>query len=73
MNTAADESVCRYPEFRYIWERQCWSACINCRKLAWDHPQADPVQDLRNRMVQVRTGLPPDQFPPTMRPLEPQR
>jgi hypothetical protein len=59
------DEECPDPYFEYIggW----WSPCLYCGRLAWDHPQADPLQDLRNTIKAAEQNLPYHQFPPTMR------
>ncbi len=62
------KATCRRPVFRYIG--LTWSRCRSCRRLAWDHEQADVLADIA---TQFRLGrelhLDPGSFPPAMRPL----
>lgn len=56
--------ICPEPRFQYIggW----WSPCTQCGQLAWDHEQADPLQDLRNQIRVTAERLDPADFPPHM-------
>jgi 5-methylcytosine-specific restriction endonuclease McrA len=56
---------CEAPEF--VWQGQWWSACVRCHRLAWDHEQADPLEDTRNFIRAIGEGLPLGSFPPVMR------
>jgi hypothetical protein len=47
---------CPNPEFPYDELRGCYLACTKCKRLAWDHEQASPVQDIRNEIKWVRQG-----------------
>lgn len=58
---------CRDP--RFTWLGPYWSPCQSCGRLAWDHEQADPLQDVRNYLEQISRGLDGSHFPPTMREL----
>ncbi len=57
---------CPTPDFVYSRELGVWSHCVRCHRLAWDHPQADPVQDVRNYHRIQRDRLDPADFPPVM-------
>jgi hypothetical protein len=46
---------CPEPEFGR--RGQTWTACQQCGRLAWDHEQSDPLEDIRN--VMRRLDKPP--------------
>jgi hypothetical protein len=56
---------CDNPEFEWIgiW----WSPCLKCGKLAWDHEQSDPLQDIFNFKEMHKYNIHPSQFPPVMK------
>ncbi len=60
--------TCTQPHFE--WLGGGWSACTACGRLAWDHEQADPLQDIRN-MLRERPGDDPTKYPPAMREVMP--
>lgn len=62
-------TTCTDPQFRYIAVPGWWSPCLTCGELAWSHPRADPLADLRNTMRLARYGGTSEDYPPTMRPL----
>ncbi len=58
---------CPVPEFRFNHLAKWWEACVHCGRLAWDHEQADPLQDIRNQAKMLSEGGYPWQYPPVMR------
>lgn len=61
------EPTCPNPEFRWNTVLLHWEACLRCARPAWEHEQADILQDVRNFAKQVCEGLPPGSFPPAMK------
>jgi hypothetical protein len=59
--------TCAEPRFVWLPERQRWSPCQTCRRLAWHHEQADPAADLANIKIIWAQQLPPENYPPVMR------
>jgi hypothetical protein len=57
---------CPAPQFE-IQSNGTWSACIGCGRLAWDHEQSDPAQDIRNFIAAIRDGRDPSLGSPVMR------
>ncbi len=59
--------TCTDPRFRWlgVW----WSPCLTCGALAWTHPQADPLADIRNTIERALSGESAEKHPPVMRPV----
>lgn len=58
--------ICPEPEFVFDEQRNWWSPCIACGRIAWDHEQADPVADMQGAISAGFTR--PWERPPVMRP-----
>ncbi len=60
-------AACTAPAFQFQHDRGVWGVCTGCGTYAWDHPQSDPIADIRNQMREIRDRLPAGSFPPAMK------
>ncbi len=63
------EEKCKHPNFGWMPFFQCWSACLNCGELAWDHKQSDPKKDIENCMYATFNARDHADYPPVMKEL----
>ena len=68
MNTCPTPNFEWYADAESNPEQGWWGPCTECGRRAWDHEQADPLQDLRNTIALAQNpGLRREHYPPTMR------
>lgn len=51
------EMECNNPHFEWNAKKHYYGPCTSCGNLAWDHPQADPVADIKNTMRWISDNL----------------
>lgn len=62
---------CEHPNFVYDAEHGWWGKCTECFRTAWNHEQAQPMEDIRRYIQALADGTSEDEaqrVPPFMKP-----